>query len=70
MTIYSLVGWWRDRGFRISHREGNSILGYEGTLLDLFPFPVPLFFLYVLLSSLINILILKLNLLSPNGSWE
>jgi hypothetical protein len=38
VTVFALVGWWRGRGFRISYREGNSIMGFEGPLPFLFPF--------------------------------
>jgi hypothetical protein len=41
VTVFALVGWWRGRGFRISYREGNSIMGFEGPL----PLLFPLFFL-------------------------
>lgn len=69
VSAFALVGWWRGRGDRISYREGNSILGREGTLTDFFPFFFPLFLLYVLLASFINVLILKLNSFIAS-SWQ
>lgn len=36
VILFGLVGRWRGRGVRISYREGNSFMGSQGILVDIF----------------------------------